>query len=34
MVKDAEIDSLKAYVKDLRETMEVNDVNKELQELK
>jgi hypothetical protein len=34
MVKDAEIESLKKYVKELKETIDNNDMSKELQELK
>lgn len=34
MVKDAEIESLKKYVKELKETVDNNDMSKELQELK
>ena len=30
MVKDAEIDSLKSVIKDLRETIDLNDNTKEL----
>ena len=34
MVKDVEIDSLKKHVKELKETIEKNDTQNELQELK
>lgn len=34
LIKEAEIDSLKKYVKELRETIEGVDASNELQELK
>jgi hypothetical protein len=34
MVKDAEIDSLKKYLKDLKATVDNDDTSSELQELK
>jgi hypothetical protein len=34
MVKEAEVESLKKYVKELRETIENEDMSKELQTMK
>jgi len=34
MIKDSEIDSLKKNIKELKETIEENDMGKEFQELK
>ena len=34
MIKDAEIDSLKKSIKELKETIDQNDMGKEIQELK